>query len=120
MLWFQKTMSRGKNTLDAVKFELLNYQLPTIARVRVQGFVYVHGTLRQGHTNRGQLLGASPGVFAAAASLIEWSRYSNTGRTSCFLRRIVRAEAGNFFVTGVVDRHAYDVIVAGVFQRTRV
>src|SRR5437868_1920978 len=112
MLGFQKTMSRGKNTLDAVKFELLNYQLPTIARVRVQGFVYVHGTLRQGHTNRGQLLGASAGVGAAAASTISWTRYSPRGRSTFLLRRIVRDQANVFAANGTVTPALSDVTIS--------
>ena len=119
MLGFQKTMSRGKNTLDGVKFELLNYQLPTIARVRVQGFVYVHGTLRQGHTNRGQLLGASAGVGAAAASTISWTRYSPRGRSTFLLRRIVRDQANVFAANGTVTPALSDVTISAGAERMR-
>ena len=89
LLGFQKTVRRS-TSLDVFKAEVLNYQLPTLARVRVQGFVYTHSTLRQGHTNRGQLLGASAGAGAAAASTLSWTRYSPAGRSAFFLRRIVR------------------------------
>ena len=91
MLGFQKTFRRT-NGLDVLKTEVLNYQLPTLARLRLAGLIYVHGILRQGHTNRGQLLGASAGVGAAAASTISWTRYSPAGRSAFFLRRIVRDE----------------------------
>jgi len=91
MLGFQKTFLRS-NGLDVLKAEVLNYQLPTLARLRVQGLIYAHGILRQGHTNRGQLLGASAGVAAAAASTISWTRYSPQGSSTFLLRRIVRDE----------------------------
>ena len=119
MLGFQKTMRRSDATLDVIKTELINYQLPTIARVRVQGFVYVHSPLRQGHTNRGQLLGASAGVGAAAASTISWTRYSPRGRTSFLLRRIVRDQANVFAGDGTVTPALSDVIVSAGAERMR-
>jgi len=119
MLGFQKVLSTRSSGFDVLKAELINYQLSTLARIRGEGAVYIHGTLRQGHTNRGQLLGASPGVFAAAASTIAWSRYSQHSRTTVTLRRIVRDQAGNYYLTGVVDPRASDVIVAAGFERMR-
>ena len=89
LLGFQKTFLRS-NSLDVIKAEVLNYQLPSTARVRQAGVIYAHSILRQGHTNRGQLLGASAGVGVAAASTISWTRYSSAGRSAFFLRRIVR------------------------------
>ena len=118
-LGFQKILRRSTATLDVLKMELINYQLPTIARVRVQGKVYVHSPLRQGHTNRGQLLGASPGVGAAAASTISWTRYSSRGRTSFLLRRIVRDEANVFAANGTVTPANSDVTISAGAERMR-
>jgi hypothetical protein len=119
MLGFQKILRRSTTNLDVLKTELVNYQLPTIARVRVQGFVYVHSQLRQGHTNRGQLLGASAGVGAAAASTISWTRYSSRGRSSFLLRRIVRDQANVFAANGTVTPALSDVIVSAGAERMR-
>jgi hypothetical protein len=119
VLGFQKTLRRSGNTLDVIKTELLNYQLPSIARVRIQGFIYVHSPLRQGHTNRGQLLGASAGVGAAAASTISWTRYSSRGRTSFLLRRIVQDQANIFAANGTVTPALSDVIVSAGAERMR-
>lgn len=96
MLGFQKTILRHSKSIDVVKGELVNYQLPTIARLRIENAVYLHSPLRQGHTNRGQLLGTSAGVAAAAASTLSWTRYSPVGRTGVTLRRIVRDQAGDY------------------------
>ena len=85
----------------------------------MQGFVYVHSQLRQGHTNRGQLLGASAGVGAAAASTISWSRYSPRGRTSFLFRRIVRDQANIFAANGTVTPALSDVIVSTGVERMR-
>ncbi|MFL5482595.1 MAG: hypothetical protein ACJ8AK_10445 [Gemmatimonadaceae bacterium] len=117
MLGFQKTLLRSNGVLDVLKAEVLNYQLPTLARVRVQGFVYVHGTLRQGHTNRGQLLGAGAGVGAAAASTISWTRYSPRGSSTFLLRRIVRDEPSPVF--RVISPSGSDVTISAGAQRMR-
>jgi hypothetical protein len=119
LLGFQKTFARSNSTLDVLKAEVLNYQLPTIARVRVQGFVYVHTQLRQGHTNRGQLLGASAGVGAAAASTISWTRYSPRGRSTFLLRRIVRDQANIFAANGTVTPSLSDVTISAGAERMR-
>ena len=119
MLGFQKILRRSTTTLDVLKTELTNYQLPSIARVRVQGLVYVHGFLRQGHTNGGQLLGSSAGVGAAAASTISWTRYSPRGRTSFLLRRIVQDQANVFAGNGTVTPALSDVIVSAGAERMR-
>lgn len=119
MLGFQKTLSRSNNRFNVLKVELLNYQLPTLARVRVQGFIYTHGTLAQGHTNRGQLLGASAGVGAAAASTISWTRYSPGVRSTFLLRRIVRDDANVFAANGTVTPARSDVTISAGAERMR-
>ena len=119
MLGFQKILRKRPDGFDVLKAELINYQTSTLALVRIEGFVYVHGALRQGHTNRGQLLGAYPGVGAAAASTVSWTRYSPENRTTFSLRRILRDQRGNFPVTGVVDPRGSDVIVAAGLERMR-
>lgn len=120
MLGFQKVLATRANRFDVLRAELVNYQLSSLALIRAgEGGVYLHGNLRQGHTNRGQLLGASPGVNAAAASTLEWTRYSQGGRTSFTFRRIVRDQIGNYYSTGVVNPRGSDAIVAGGFERMR-
>lgn len=96
MLGFQKAFRGRSKRIDVIKGELVNYQVPTLARLRIENAVYLHSPLRQGHTNRGQLLGVSAGVGAAAASTLSWTRYSPIGRTGATLRRIVRDQAGNY------------------------
>ena len=45
------------------------------------------------------------------------TRYSPGGRTTATLRRIVRAQRGNFQTTGMVDPRGNDVIVAAGLER---
>jgi hypothetical protein len=119
MLGFQKVLATRADGFDVLRAELINYQLSTLALIRVDGAVYLHSPLRQGHTNRGQLLGASPGVNAAAASTLAWTRYSPTNRTSVTLRRIVRDQEGNYYLTGVVNPRGSDVLIAAALERMR-
>ena len=119
MLGLQKTLKVAAERIDVLRIELVNFQEPGLARDRVEGGIYVHATLRQGHTNRGQLLGVSAGAGWAAASTIAWTRYSPHNRTTFTLRRIVRDQRGTFQSTGVIDPHGSDVIVAAGFERMR-
>ena len=119
MLGFQKVFRRPASRLNALRFELVNYQEPTITRVRGEGGVYVHYVLDQGHTNRGQLLGAAPGAGWAAASTLSWTRYSPASRTAATFRRIVRGQRGNFQTTGIFDPRGSDVIIAAGLERMR-
>ncbi len=112
MLGFQKTLNARPGSLDILKGELINYQYPA-------GSIYLHRPLFQGHTNRGQLLGAGAGVQTAAASTLSWTRYSSDDRTTVTLRRIVRADEGQYLTTGVVDPRSSDVIIAGGLERMR-
>jgi hypothetical protein len=120
MLGFQKVLATRADGFDVLRAELINYQISNLAFVRPgEGAVYLHSPLRQGHTNRGQLLGASPGVNAAAASTLAWTRYSPTKRTSFTLRRIVRDQDGDYYVTGVVNPRGSDVLIAAALERMR-
>jgi hypothetical protein len=119
MLGFQKVLRQSPTRLEVLKGELVNYQKPGLARDRDEAGIYLHSTLRQGHTNRGQLLGASAGAGWAAASSISWTRYAAGSRTSATLRRIVRNQRGDFEITGIVDPRSSDVIVAAGLERMR-
>ena len=117
MLGFQKVLRGSSSKIDLLRFELVNYQAPGLARVRGEAGIYVHSTLRQGHTNRGQLLGSSPGVGWAAGSTLSWTRYSVANRTTATFRRIVRDQRGDFHTSGLFDPRSSDVIVAAGIER---
>ncbi|MEO7647626.1 MAG: hypothetical protein ABIV11_05245 [Gemmatimonadaceae bacterium] len=119
LVGFQKVWKRRPGSLHVLKAEIVNYQLAAIARTRGEGGVYTHGTLRQGHTNRGQLLGASAGTPNAAASTLSWTRYTPGYRTALTVRRIVRAERGNYSASGTADPRSTDVIMATGVERMR-
>jgi hypothetical protein len=120
MIGLQKVLVTRAEGFDVLRAELINYQLSTLTPSRPgEGAVYLHGTLRQGHTNRGQLLGASAGVNAAAASTLSWTRYGRMGRTSFTVRRIVRDQEGDYYLTGVVNPRGSDVLIGAALERMR-
>ena len=81
-LGIRKIVSVDSSHLTAFRAEMINYELPTLARNRGEGGIYIHGLLRQGHTNRGQLLGSDAGVGSGGGSLIAWDRYDRRGANS--------------------------------------
>lgn len=120
VIGFQKTFGRSGDRISRIRGEIVNHLAPPLSRDRPgQGRIYLHHVLRQGHTNRGQLLGSSAGTGTAAASVLAWDRYSPAGRTTLTWRRIVRAHHGDFDVTGQNQWDPADVIQALGVERSR-
>lgn len=119
-LGFRKTLRLRPERMDGLSVEMINFQQPHLARGgRGEGGVYVHGVMRQGHTHRGQLLGADVGVGDAAGSTIRWDRYVPGGRASLALHRTVRQERGGVHLGGTVDPNSSDIQYALEAERTR-
>jgi hypothetical protein len=118
-LGIRRVLSVDSAHLTAFRAEMINYELPTLARNRGEGGIYIHGTLLQGHTNRGQVLGSDTGVGSGGGSLIAWDRYDRRGSTSIGWTRTIREQNGSFYITGVTDPRANDVQNAVTFVRTR-
>lgn len=119
-LGFRKTLGIGPARLDGLTFELINFQLPHLARtLRGEGGVYTHTVMRQGHTHRGQLLGADVGVGSASGSMLRWDRFRPKGRTSFALHREVREERGTFYGGGADGPKSSHVQYALDVQRMR-
>jgi hypothetical protein len=109
LLGARKVLSTGDGSLSAFRAEIINFQLPTTARHRDEGGIYLHALLKQGHTQRGQLLGAPVGVGAAAGSTLAYDRFAPDGRWTFKWTRTVNREAGRFYRTGVQSQSAMDV-----------
>ncbi|CAN5142998.1 hypothetical protein BH23GEM2_BH23GEM2_23470 [soil metagenome] len=110
MLGFQKTLGGTASAINVLRGEVFSFLLPPNARDRVEGPIYTHTQLRQGHTHHGQLLGGSAGVGNAAAATLAWDRYSRRTKTTVRWRRVVRAQRGDYFLTGVEDPRSSDVL----------
>ncbi len=94
----------------ALRVESINYEAPQLTIVRPEGAVYLHSVLRQGHTYKGQPLGADAGLGSGAASSVAIDRYTTTGRTGFAWTRTAAHETGLFYQTGVRTPNAPDVM----------
>jgi hypothetical protein len=115
----RKVISLSSTSMTAARFELINFQLPQISRVRGEGEIYIHGLIRQGHTYRGQLLGANVGVGSAAGSTLAIDHYTPNGRWTLSWVRDLSQESGNFVFNGVREPRTMDVSHAIGFERTQ-
>ena len=97
---------------------MINYEMPTLGRNRFEGGIYLHGALRQGHTNRGQVLGSDAGVGSGGGSLVAWDKYDRHGSTSIGWTRTIREQNGTFYIAGIPSL-ANDVENAITFARVR-
>jgi hypothetical protein len=119
-LGLAKTINKNSSQFNTLRIEIMNFQLPPLATTkRGEGGIYIHGLLRQGHTNRGQLLGADIGVGVAAASTVRWDHYSTGGRWAIFWRRNVRQELSDQYLAGTTVPQGSDVLHALGFERLR-
>lgn len=118
-LGIRKTVSCDSSHLTALRAEMINYELPTLARNRGEGGIYIHTVLLQGHTNQGQLLGSDTGVGSGGGSLVTWDRYDRSGATSIAWTRTIREQDGAFYITGVTDPRSNDIQNALTLTRAR-
>ena len=107
-------------TFSVLRGELISFLLPPLATTkRGEGGIYIHSLTRQGHTNRGQLLGADVGVGSAAGSTLRWDHYSPGGRWALFWRRDVQAELADPNLDGPTVPQLSDVLHAFGFERLK-
>jgi hypothetical protein len=117
---FAKVIGKRSSQFSVLRVEAMNFQLPPLATTgRGEGSIYVHSPLRQGHTNRGQLLGADIGVAAAAASTVRWDHYSGGGRWAVFWRRNVRQETSDPGLSDPSVPQISDVLHAFGYERLK-
>ena len=118
-LGFRKSYNSTDEGFSAIRGELVSFFIPPLLRNgRGEGLYYRHTFLQQGHTNRGQLLGADLGIDGGGASVLAWDRYSRSGKTTLSWERKVRAEAGSFYPANIVDPKSIDVWHAIGAERT--
>lgn len=82
----------GRENLTAVRAEFFNYEAPSTGRRRGEGSIYLHQPLLQGHTYRGQLLGANVGAGSGGAFLVAVERYSPRGKWKIMTSRVTQRE----------------------------
>ena len=95
---------RSHATLTSVRVELLNSRRTHLALSSTQAPWYVHQPIRQGHTHRGQVLGAFGGL-GGGGSTVSIERYHQRGRWRAEWQRVQMAEA----IVQAPDAHRADV-----------
>ncbi len=89
---FRKVMRRAGDRLLAVRAELQNLQINSLAQGRGTPPFYIHeGSPEQGHTQLGQVLGSEAGE-GGAGSVLAIDVYSPTGRWTVSWSRMLREQ----------------------------
>jgi hypothetical protein len=78
LLGMRKQWHRA-GSIVILRAEVLNSRLTHLAFARLQSPWYLHGPVRQGHTNRGQVLG-SAAAYGGGARVLVLERYDKRGR----------------------------------------
>jgi len=91
VLGFQKAWEPDVGRVMRFTAEVLNARIGQIRELRGQRPLYWHGGVKQGHTNRGQILG-SPAAYGGSAFMLAIDSYGSWGRWSASLLREARDE----------------------------
>jgi hypothetical protein len=102
----------------AVRAEIQNLQLSSLAQGGVWSPFYTHGVLRQGHTERGQVLGSEAGP-GGAGSVVAVESYAPSGRWTWAWTRMLRAQRGDSS-GGTPDPDGVDVQHALSIERLQI
>jgi Capsule assembly protein Wzi len=78
---------RRADRLGLLTLEFFDGDVSPNAQQRAQGLLYFNGTIRQGHTQLGQILGTPIGPGAVAGQRVAWERFDANGSTSFALQR---------------------------------
>lgn len=84
---FQKLIEMKRIDFLKVNLELNNLVPNRIQEVRPQVYYYRHSRIRQGHTNRGQILGAGIGP-GSGSQYLGVEGYFRSGKLGMFLQRV--------------------------------
>jgi len=84
---FQKLVLAPYANFYRINLEFTNMTPSYIQEVRPQNYYYTHSEIRQGHTNRGQVLGAAIGP-GSNSQFLSIDGYTDNGRFGIFLRRL--------------------------------
>jgi hypothetical protein len=90
-LGFRKAWLKGTR-INAVRAEIFNYSATASGRTRGEGLIYLHQPLQQGHTYRGQMLGANVGAGSGSAQMFAVERFTTSGKMKGFFSRVTQGE----------------------------
>ncbi|HVF39212.1 MAG TPA: capsule assembly Wzi family protein [Gemmatimonadaceae bacterium] len=96
--------------MTAVRGEAFDFSSAAGSRTRGEGQIYLHGVLRQGHTFRGQMLGADVGPGSGNAQSLAVDRFTPRGRLTAFVSRAVSKETITQYQSGQATPRPVDVM----------
>ena len=108
VLGLSKIIQSTPEKFYAIRAEFMNLQVSQLIRGRSESPFYKHGRQPQGHTERGQILGAAAGN-GGNATLLAVDHYHPRGRWTAFWSRELRQDVGSFWRTGVRTSPGFDV-----------
>lgn len=76
-LGVRKAWRRDDHELSAFRAELFDIDPSTLGRHRGEGSIYIHTATRQGHTERGQVLGAGFAAINGMGAMMAYERYGS-------------------------------------------
>ncbi len=88
-LGLQRVWKRSPARLVTLRAEVMNSSASHLAKARQPAPAYVHNPVRQGHTQRGQILGA-PAGFGGGAGMVAIEWLTAGGRRTLTWRRALR------------------------------
>lgn len=91
MFGLRKVLQFVPDRLSAVRAEIFDATAPTLLRHRAEGLIYPHVLLRQGHTQEGQVIGASAGVGSMSGAVAAWDMYTPHGSSTVYVQRTTQA-----------------------------
>lgn len=116
--------SRRADRLAVLTLEYFDGDIRPIAQARAQGYLYINGGIRQGHTLNGQLLGAPIGAGAMSGQRVAWEQFTRGGAWRVQLQRWRTQALPSEDPEGLLRNveapvpHNHDWIVDGSVQRT--
>jgi hypothetical protein len=90
-LGLQKLWRRGEDRFLVMRGEVMNARRPNLTQVRTELITYMHYATPQGHTLRGQILGA-PDAYGGSAGSLALDAYGPRGRWTVRWDRAARNE----------------------------
>jgi hypothetical protein len=115
ILGFRKAWKRLGGALLVVSAEAFNDRLSHLDPVRNQTVAYVHTVVRQGHTERGQILGA-PDLMGGGGESLAIESYTSAGHSSLQYTRAMRVQ--QYFEERQPGKSPFDVMHSVEYNRT--
>lgn len=91
MVGFQKIFYAGWIDFIKTNLELTSLSITQLSQVRHQTYIYTHSRIRQGHTNRGEVLGAAIGP-GSNSQFLSVDAYKDDFKAGLFIQRVADNE----------------------------